>query len=139
MTRTKAWLELVRLPNIFTAMTDVLAGYWLVSTSLILSWRLGALCLASACLYAYGIVLNDIADVDIADWTREPPQVCCSRCPVVAPQVPTLRRWHGGSSRKPLLSARSSLRAGRAAFRDGHRGQASHKQVVWRLAVQCAH
>lgn len=65
MNRTKAWLELVRLPNLFTAMTDVLAGYWLVSDRLIVSWRLAALCLASAGLYAYGIVLNDIADIEI--------------------------------------------------------------------------
>ncbi|MCA9257199.1 MAG: UbiA family prenyltransferase, partial [Phycisphaerales bacterium] len=65
MTRAKDWLELVRLPNLFTAITDVLAGYWLVSASLIISWRLAALCAASACLYAYGIVLNDLADVDI--------------------------------------------------------------------------
>ncbi|MCB9852481.1 MAG: UbiA family prenyltransferase [Phycisphaerales bacterium] len=65
MNRTKAWLELVRLPNIFTAITDVLAGYWLVSDRLVVSWRLVALCFASACLYAYGIVLNDIADIDV--------------------------------------------------------------------------
>ncbi len=65
MNRTKAWLELVRLPNIFTAITDVLAGYWFVSGPMLVSWRLVALCLASASLYAFGIVLNDIADIEI--------------------------------------------------------------------------
>lgn len=63
--RAKAWFELVRLPNIFTSITDVMAGYWFVSSALIVSWRLIALCLASGCLYAYGIVLNDIADIEI--------------------------------------------------------------------------
>lgn len=64
MTRIKPWLELVRLPNIFTAIADVIAGYWFVSDRLLFSWRLAALCLASACLYAYGIVLNDITDIE---------------------------------------------------------------------------
>jgi len=64
MTRIKPWLELVRLPNCFTAMTDVLAGAWLVG-ALAVSPALALLALASACLYAFGIALNDVADVEI--------------------------------------------------------------------------
>jgi len=64
MTRIKPWLELVRLPNCFTAMTDVLAGAWLVG-ALAFSPALALLALASACLYAFGIALNDVADVEI--------------------------------------------------------------------------
>lgn len=86
MTRLKPWFELVRLPNTFTAMADVLAGYWFVSGRLVFSWRLAALCLASACLYAFGIVLNDLADIAI-DRTERPA--------------------------RPLPSARISLRAAR--------------------------
>ncbi len=63
--RMKPWLELVRLPNVLTAVADVAAGYWLVSASLLFTWRLAALCVASACLYAFGIVLNDLADIEV--------------------------------------------------------------------------
>ncbi|ELZ34184.1 4-hydroxybenzoate polyprenyltransferase [Halogeometricum pallidum JCM 14848] len=60
------YAELVRLPNIFTAPPDVLAGAALAvalgaSASLP---TVAGLCLASACVYAAGTTLNDVADVD---------------------------------------------------------------------------
>ena len=70
MKRVKPWLELVRLPNCFTAMTDVLAGAWLVG-AFGFTPSIALLALGSACLYAFGIVLNDIADVEI-DRTERP-------------------------------------------------------------------
>ncbi|ADQ67230.1 4-hydroxybenzoate polyprenyltransferase [Halogeometricum borinquense DSM 11551] len=60
------YAELVRLPNVFTAPPDVIAG-------VALAVALGAtvsvptivgLCLASALIYAAGTTLNDVADVD---------------------------------------------------------------------------
>jgi 4-hydroxybenzoate polyprenyltransferase len=56
------WLQLMRVPNIFTAVADVLAGYLIVSLPGV-EW-LNLLCLAfsSACIYAGGCVLNDYCD-----------------------------------------------------------------------------
>ncbi|MEI6235719.1 MAG: UbiA family prenyltransferase [Planctomycetota bacterium] len=58
-----AYLRLIRLPNVFTALADIVAGYfltcrgepdWLVFT---------ALCVTSAALYLAGMAFNDIADI----------------------------------------------------------------------------
>jgi 4-hydroxybenzoate polyprenyltransferase len=56
------WAELVRLPNTFTAMADPLAGALLVGIGWGSTHRVILLMLASACLYAGGIVLNDWHD-----------------------------------------------------------------------------
>ena len=62
MSRARTYLELIRLPNIFTAIADVTAGYlymgarWSDVNALVL---LGS---ASACLYAGGVALNDVCD-----------------------------------------------------------------------------
>lgn len=64
--RVRTYLELVRLPNLFTAVGDIVAGYLIVSRGLTVSWRdLIILALASVCLYAGGVVLNDYFDRDI--------------------------------------------------------------------------
>lgn len=64
--RVRTYLELVRLPNLFTAVGDIVAGYLIVSRGLSVSWRdLIILSLASVCLYAGGVVLNDYFDRDI--------------------------------------------------------------------------
>ena len=65
MSTLRAYLQLVRLPNVFTAIADVFAGYWLLVGKLTLTKELAALLLASACLYSAGIVLNDIRDIEI--------------------------------------------------------------------------
>lgn len=63
MNTLKTYCELVRLPNLFTAAADILAGYYLVTGELHLSWTLLLLVAASCCLYAAGIVTNDLRDV----------------------------------------------------------------------------
>jgi 4-hydroxybenzoate polyprenyltransferase len=64
--RTRTFLELVRLPNLFTAVGDVMVGYLIVSRGMNISWRdLSILMIASVCLYAGGVVLNDYFDRDI--------------------------------------------------------------------------
>jgi 4-hydroxybenzoate polyprenyltransferase len=64
--RVRAYLELVRLPNLFTAVGDVVVGYLIVSRGVDVSWRdLVILILASVCLYAGGVVLNDYFDRDV--------------------------------------------------------------------------
>ena len=65
MKTLRAYLELVRLPNAFTAAADALAGYWMARGFLVGDWRLAWLIVASVCLYCGGIVLNDLRDVEI--------------------------------------------------------------------------
>jgi 4-hydroxybenzoate polyprenyltransferase len=59
----RAYLELLRLPNVFTAWADVLMGFLVVGAT----WSNLAACLtilaASTCLYLAGMVLNDLFDM----------------------------------------------------------------------------
>lgn len=62
--RVRAWLELVRLPNLFTVPGDPLAGFILASAlapDLRLVTALPCL-VSSLCLYIAGLALNDIVD-----------------------------------------------------------------------------
>lgn len=69
--RVRAYLELIRLPNVFTAAADVLAGFLLAGGG-VATWRSAVLlCAASICLYAGGIALNDLCDAD-ADLRNRP-------------------------------------------------------------------
>jgi 4-hydroxybenzoate polyprenyltransferase len=54
-----AYAQLMRLPNLFTAVADPLAGWLIVGGE---PARLPSILGASACLYTAGIVLNDCAD-----------------------------------------------------------------------------
>lgn len=65
MKALRPYLELVRLPNAFTAAADALAGYWLARGTLAADARLAWLIVASVCLYCGGIVLNDLRDVEV--------------------------------------------------------------------------
>ncbi len=71
--RPPAWracLELVRPPNVATALADVLAGFAVAGLGArsALPWLLAS----TACLYAGGIVLNDVCDREID--ARERPE-----------------------------------------------------------------
>jgi len=60
-----AIFQLLRVPNLFTAIADVLAGYIIGSGGLTrLSWTAGCfLALSAVCFYAGGVVLNDVVDL----------------------------------------------------------------------------
>jgi 4-hydroxybenzoate polyprenyltransferase len=62
-----AYLQLVRLPNLFTAMADVAMGYLFThpDRGSVDGWVLGSLLGASVLLYSAGVVLNDVFDVEI--------------------------------------------------------------------------
>ena len=85
-----SYLELLRLPNVFTAVADVAMGFFFVAVPLnqhagmiipgcawafsddpqrsllpIGMWTLGLLAAASALLYSAGMVLNDVFDVEL--------------------------------------------------------------------------
>lgn len=64
-----AYLRLVRLPNVFTALADGIAGFVLIRSSVAGGWpdgesyaSLAGVCVASASLYLSGMAFNDLAD-----------------------------------------------------------------------------
>ena len=61
----KPYLQLVRLPNVFTAAADSLAGWLLVGGGLAAFDRWLPLSAASMAIYAAGIALNDVFDYAI--------------------------------------------------------------------------
>lgn len=61
-----AWLQLLRLPNVFTAVADVLMGYLVANRGEVHSIEnLGLLAVISTLLYLSGMVLNDVFDADV--------------------------------------------------------------------------
>lgn len=63
-----AWLRLVRVPNLATAAADPLAGFLIVSGMREVGWPSPACWLAVAAvvsLYAAGMVLNDVCDLEL--------------------------------------------------------------------------
>ena len=67
----KAWLQLFRVPNLFTVPGDPLAGF-LIATGGRLDSRALCAVLASLCIYAAGLAMNDLAD--FAEDLRERPK-----------------------------------------------------------------
>ena len=63
--RLLAWLQLLRLPNVFTAMADVTMGFLFVNHGLAPVLVFICLLLASSLLYLAGMVLNDVYDVAV--------------------------------------------------------------------------
>lgn len=61
----KAWAQLIRLPNVFTAPADVIAGsafgFHAIDQSVFFG-KIGLFCMISICFYAGGMILNDVAD-----------------------------------------------------------------------------
>lgn len=70
----KPYLQLVRLPNLFTAAADSLAGYLLARGALGEPARWLPLCGASMAIYAAGIALNDLFDhrIDLEERPARP-------------------------------------------------------------------
>ncbi|MBI3464167.1 MAG: UbiA family prenyltransferase, partial [Planctomycetes bacterium] len=65
MKRLLAYFQLLRLPNVFTAMADVFMGF-LVSHGSLRPWKeFVPLLVASSCLYLSGMVLNDWFDIEV--------------------------------------------------------------------------
>jgi 4-hydroxybenzoate polyprenyltransferase len=67
-----AWLQLLRLPNVFTALADVMMGYLVAYRGQLQSIEnFGFLAVASTLLYLSGMVLNDVFDAE-ADTSDRP-------------------------------------------------------------------
>ena len=71
--RVRSWLQLVRAPNLFTVGGDPLAGFFLANFGIPTHEALFPI-LASFCLYAAGLVDNDLADYqeDLRDRPSRP-------------------------------------------------------------------
>ena len=67
-----SYMRLFRLPNVFTAVADVMMGYLLVHGSLQPGLAFGCLLATTCLLYTAGMVLNDVYDVD--EDRRERPE-----------------------------------------------------------------
>ncbi len=68
--KLRAYLDLVRLPNLFTAAADVFAGFFYVGGWFDQWSALVSLALASMCLYAGGAALNDVCDAKVDATVR---------------------------------------------------------------------
>ncbi len=65
ISRFTAWLQLLRLPNVFTAVADVTMGYVVTHGELWPVRHFTLLIAASCLLYLSGMVLNDVFDAEI--------------------------------------------------------------------------
>jgi 4-hydroxybenzoate polyprenyltransferase len=88
--RFVAYLQLIRLPNVLTAAADSLAGWLLVTGSLVDVSRWLPLLLASMVLYAAGTTLNDVFDIDVDRQERPKRPLPSGRASW------TLAAWLGG-------------------------------------------
>jgi 4-hydroxybenzoate polyprenyltransferase len=109
----RAYLALVRPPNLTTALADVLAGYAVagLGNAAALPWLLGA----SVCLYGGGVVLNDVFDRRI-DRVERPER------PIPSGRVPAaVAAWLGaillafGVASAAVVSSTAGLLAGAIA------------------------
>jgi 4-hydroxybenzoate polyprenyltransferase len=64
MSSIRAFFQLVRVPNLFTALADILAGFLFVGGTGDDLRALIILAVASVSFYAGGVALNDVMDVD---------------------------------------------------------------------------
>jgi 4-hydroxybenzoate polyprenyltransferase len=65
-----AWLQLLRLPNVFTAIADVAMGYLVTHGDLQPPALFALIAIASCLLYLSGMVLNDVFDAEVDAFDR---------------------------------------------------------------------
>jgi 4-hydroxybenzoate polyprenyltransferase len=83
MRTVRAYLELLRLPNVFTAAADVTMGFVVTQPSgLVLGGEFAGLLIASGCLYLAGMVLNDVFDAEIDAKDRPQRPIPSGRIPL---------------------------------------------------------
>lgn len=72
--RMLAWWQLLRAANVFTAASNIIAGFLIVQRDWQPAGALAALIASSACLYLAGMVLNDFfdAEIDAAERPERP-------------------------------------------------------------------
>ncbi len=140
----QSYLELLRLPNVFTAVADVAMGFFFVAVpnnqaawafdgqqSLlpIGLWTVGLLAAASALLYSAGMVLNDVFNVEL-DREEQPDR------PLPSGRIPlNSARWLGWQ----LLTLGIMLAGGTAVMLDKcPAAHADHFVLSWLPAIVAA-
>jgi 4-hydroxybenzoate polyprenyltransferase len=106
--RALAWWQLLRAGNVFTAVSNVLAGFLIVRHSWQPAETLALLIGGSACLYLAGMVLNDVYDAEL-DAVERPER------PIPAGHIPRTTASSAGYALLTsgvLLSWLASLTAG---------------------------
>jgi 4-hydroxybenzoate polyprenyltransferase len=82
--RGVAVLQLLRLPNVFTAIADVAMGFLVTHGNLKPSGLLIVLVIASCALYLAGMVLNDVFDAEVDARERPDRPIPSGRIPLAA-------------------------------------------------------
>ncbi len=83
MRTVRAYLELLRLPNVFTAVADVAMGYLVTHPQgAVLGGDFARVLIASICLYLAGMVLNDVFDVEVDAIQRPQRPIPSGRIPL---------------------------------------------------------
>ncbi len=83
----RAYLELLRIPNVFTAAADVMMGYLVVQGTFQPYGPLMILVVASCCLYLAGMVFNDIFDRHVDADERPGRPIPSGRVPLIAARL----------------------------------------------------
>ena len=84
MRRLLAYLQLLRLPTVFTAMADIFLGFLLVQQTLRPVIDFCLLLAASSCLYLAGMVFNDVFDRKIDARERPGRPIPSGRVPLMS-------------------------------------------------------
>jgi 4-hydroxybenzoate polyprenyltransferase len=108
--RWPAYLELLRLPAVFTAVADVMMGYLVTHGDLRPASTFLLLVAASSCLYLAGMALNDAYDADVD--ARERPER-----PIPSGRISRAAAFKIGW----ILIAAGVVAAGAAGFLEGDR------------------
>ena len=97
--RVTAWLQLLRLPNVFTAAADVTMGYLVTHPPGELQPYpyFGLLVAASCLLYLSGMVLNDVFDAEVDARERPERPIPSGRVSRSAAKVVGWGLWSGGT------------------------------------------
>jgi 4-hydroxybenzoate polyprenyltransferase len=82
MRRVTAWLQLLRLPNVFTAAADVTMGFLVTQRGLEPQLDFAMLVAASCLLYLSGMVLNDVFDAEVDARERPERPIPSGRIPL---------------------------------------------------------
>ena len=82
--RLLPYLQLLRLPAVFTAMADICLGFLLTHDSFEPRLKFGLLLVASSCLYLTGMVFNDIFDRNIDAKERPNRPIPSGRVPFMS-------------------------------------------------------
>ena len=82
-----AYLQLIRAPNVFTAVADVMMGFLFMNGSLAPAGQFAMLVVASCLLYWAGMVLNDVFDIEVDAEQRPQRPIPSGRVPLATAQV----------------------------------------------------